>query len=195
MWHKGFRWHHVKSDIQKEGSRTKHPGRWGIVEHQIFSIKVLFKINAKRHKQPDIKLLSSESKTQLVNQRKQSSYRRAYIHMVVVLYKIISSAYHERNNNNIGKQYVKYCSIAWWRHEMETFAALLTVFEGNSRVTGEFAPQRPVTQSFDVFFDPRLSKRLRKPSRHWWFETPSRLLWRHCNGSYIGENDWLEKRV
>ena len=49
----------------------KQPGRWGIVEHQIPSIKVLFKINAESHKHPCIKLLSSESKTQLVNQRKQ----------------------------------------------------------------------------------------------------------------------------
>ena len=67
MWHKGVRWHHLESDIQGQ----KHPGRWGIVEHQIPSIKVLFKINAKSHKHPGIKLLSSESKTQLVNQRKQ----------------------------------------------------------------------------------------------------------------------------
>ena len=49
----------------------KHPGRWGIVEHQIPSIKVLFKINTKSHKHPGIRLLSSESKAQLVNQRKQ----------------------------------------------------------------------------------------------------------------------------
>ena len=49
----------------------KHPGRWGIVELQIPSIKVLFKTNEKSHKHPGIKLLSSESKTQLVNQRKQ----------------------------------------------------------------------------------------------------------------------------
>ena len=45
----------------------KQPGRRGIVEHQIPSIKVLFKTNAKSYKHPGIKLLSSESKTQLVN--------------------------------------------------------------------------------------------------------------------------------
>ena len=55
----------------KKVQGQKHPGRWGIVEHQIPSIKVLFKINTKSHKHPGIKLLSSESKTQLVNQRKQ----------------------------------------------------------------------------------------------------------------------------
>ena len=45
------------------------------VEHQIPNIKVLFKRNAKSHKHPGIKLLSSESQTQLVNQIKQNSYR------------------------------------------------------------------------------------------------------------------------
>ena len=39
----------------------------------------------------------------------------------------------------------------------------------------------PVTQSFDVFFDLRLNKRLSKQSWGWWFETLSRPLWRHRN--------------
>ena len=47
---------------------------------------------------------------------------------------------------------------------------------------GEFPSQRPVTRSFDVFFDLHLNKRLSKQSRGWRFETPSRPLWRHCNG-------------
>ena len=37
---------------------------------------------------------------------------------------------------------------------METFSALLAICAGNSPVTGEFPAQRPVTRSFDVFFDP-----------------------------------------
>ena len=41
--------------------------------------------------------------------------------------------------------------------------------------------QRPVTQSFSVFFHLRLNKWLSKQSRGWWFETPSCPLWRHCN--------------
>ena len=42
---------------------------------------------------------------------------------------------------------------------------------------------RPVTLRFDVFFDRhRLNKRLGgKQSWGWWFETPLRSLWRHCN--------------
>ena len=52
---------------------------------------------------------------------------------------------------------------------------------GNSPVPGEFPAQRPVTRSFDVFFDLRPDKRLSKHWWGWWFETPSRPLWRHCN--------------
>ena len=64
---------------------------------------------------------------------------------------------------------------------METFSALLALCEGNSPVPGEFPAQRPVTRSFDVFFDPRPNKRWSKQSWGWWLETPSRSLWRHCN--------------
>ena len=71
--------------------------------------------------------------------------------------------------------------MSWWRHQMEKFSALLTLCAGNSQVTGEFPAQRPVTRSFDVFFDLRLNERLSKQSWGWWFETPSRSLWRHCN--------------
>ena len=64
---------------------------------------------------------------------------------------------------------------------VETFSALLTLCSGNSPVTGEFPAPRPVTRSFDVFFDLRLNKRLSKHPRRWWFAAPSRPLWRHCN--------------
>ena len=70
---------------------------------------------------------------------------------------------------------------SWWRHQMETFSALLAICAGNSPVPGEFLAQRPVTRSFDVFFDLRLNKRLSKQSWGWWFETLSRPLWRHRN--------------
>ena len=71
--------------------------------------------------------------------------------------------------------------------------AIMTSSNGNIfRVTGhlsgeftgpgEFPTQRPVTWSFDVFFDLRLNKRLSKQPWGWWFETPSWSLWCHCNG-------------
>ena len=70
--------------------------------------------------------------------------------------------------------------FSWWRYQMETFSALLALCAGNSPVTYEFPAQRPVTRSFDVFFDLRLAKQLSKQSRRRWFETPSRQLWLHC---------------
>ena len=82
--------------------------------------------------------------------------------------------------NVIMVMFVKFS--AWWRHQMETFSALLAVCAGNSPVPGEFPAQRPVTRNFDVFFDLRLNKWLSKQSWGWWFETLSCPLWRHGNG-------------
>ena len=61
--------------------------------------------------------------------------------------------------------------IAWWRHQMETFSALLAICAGNSPVHGEFPAQRPVTRNFDVYFDMHPNNRLSKQSWGWWFET------------------------
>ena len=76
---------------------------------------------------------------------------------------------------------------SWWRHQMETFSALLVICAGNSPVPGEFPAQRSVTRSFDVFFDLHPNKRLSKQWWGWWFETPPRPLWRHRNV------DWRKK--
>ena len=64
---------------------------------------------------------------------------------------------------------------------MEIFSAFF-LCAGNSPVAREFPSQRPVTRSFDAFFDLRLSKRLSKQSKCRWFATPSHSLWRHSNG-------------
>ena len=66
----------------------------------------------------------------------------------------------------------------WWRHQMELFSALLAICAGNSPFYGEFPAQRPVTRSFDVFFDMHPNKQLSKQTWGWWFETPS-WSWRH----------------
>ena len=58
---------------------------------------------------------------------------------------------------------------SWWRHQMETFSALLAICAGNSPVTDEFLAQRPVTWRFEVFFDLCLNKWLNKQSWGWWF--------------------------
>ena len=63
------------------------------------------------------------------------------------------------------------------------------IFRVTGHLCGEFTSdrwlpaQRPVTRTFDVFFDLRLNKRLSKRSWAWSFETPSCSLWRHCNVS------------
>ena len=68
---------------------------------------------------------------------------------------------------------------------------MMTSSNGNTflitgSLCGEFTGDRwipaqsPVTRSFDVFFDLCLNKRLSKQSWGWWFEMPSRSLWRQC---------------
>ena len=90
-----------------------------------------------------------------------------------------------RTNVSWSKEWsrVRWCSdnIPWWRHQMEPFSALLAICAGNSAVPGEFTAQRPVTRSFDVFFDLHPNKRLSKQWRGWWFETSSCPLWRLRN--------------
>ena len=63
-------------------------------------------------------------------------------------------------------------SIAWWRHQMESFTGLLVLCEEKSPVAGGFCSLRSVTRSFGVFFDLPLNKWLSKHSKRRWFETP-----------------------
>ena len=71
---------------------------------------------------------------------------------------------------------------------------------GEFTAPGEFPAQRPVTRSFNVFFDLRLNKRLSKQPWGWWFEMPLWSLWRHCN-VYNGNSHtckdcfYIEKRA
>ena len=61
------------------------------------------------------------------------------------------------------------------------FSRYCPFVRGHSLVSSEFPAQRPVTRSFDVFFDPRLNKRLGNQSWCCWFETLSIPLWRQCS--------------
>ena len=58
-------------------------------------------------------------------------------------------------------------------------------------ISGEFPAQRPVTRSFDVFFDLRPNKRLSKHWWGWWFETPPWSLWRHRVSSHEPSQNFL----
>ena len=93
--------------------------------------------------------------------------------------------------SNIPRSWDKRKHQCWWSNNTYLFL-MMTSSNGNIfRVTGplcgeftgpgEFPTQRPVTQSFDVFFDLRLDKRLSKQPWGGWVETPSWSLWRQCN--------------
>ena len=69
---------------------------------------------------------------------------------------------------------ISYDDVIKWKH-LSRYCA------GNSPVPGEFPTQRPVTRTFDVFFDMRLNTRLSKQWWGWWFETLSCSSWRHRN--------------
>ena len=73
-------------------------------------------------------------------------------------------------------------NLTWWRHHTETFSVLLLLCAGSSPVPSEFLAQRPVTRSFDAFFDLRPNKRLRWG---WWFETSSCPSWRHRKSLFL----------
>ena len=72
----------------------------------------------------------------------------------------IMTAVNDHHNHVFGVTHTIYYQLlvlalvytcAWWRHQIETYSALLALCVGNSPVTGEFPSQRPVTQSFDFF--------------------------------------------
>ena len=65
------------------------------------------------------------------------------------------------------KHYSQQSLRPWWRHQMETFSALLALCEGNPPVTGGFPSQGPVTRGFDVFFDLLLKKNKNKKKNGW----------------------------
>ena len=80
----------------------------------------------------------------------------------------IYKEYTNDHDSNIMQDYHCFISPSWWRHQKEKDSVLLALCAGNSPVTGEFPSQRPVTRSFDVFFDVLLNKWLSKQSRSRW---------------------------
>ena len=68
-----------------------------------------------------------------------------------------------------------------WKH----FPRYWPFLRGIHRSVVNFPAQRPVTQSFYIFLDLCLIKRLSEHSRGWWFELLSRPLWRRCNGYHV----------
>ena len=100
---------------------------------------------------------------------------------------------------NMGQVHCEICEISLFHHYHEDVIKWkhfprYWLCAGNSPVTGEFTAQRPVTRSFDVFFDLRLIKWRSKHSWGWWFKTPSRPLWRHCNDD-CHSTIWLSEYI
>ena len=62
------------------------------------------------------------------------------------------------------------------------------IFSVNGPLSGEFTGDRWIHlkkasgAELWCFFDLRQTQQFSKQSRRRWFQTPSRLLWRHCNG-------------
>ena len=74
---------------------------------------------------------------------------------------------------------------------------VMTSSNGNIfRVTGLLCGEsrKPVTRSFDVYFDLRPNKRFSKQSWGWRFETLSLSLWRHCNDKWPWEI-WHDENI
>ena len=77
--------------------------------------------------------------------------------------------------------------LSWWRHQMETFSALLALCAGNSPVPVN-SPHKDQWRGAVMFsLICARNKRLSKQPWGWWFETPSWSLWRQCNGSVYSD--------
>ena len=95
------------------------------------------------------------------------------------------------HNGNIFSCPLESLDVLWTGQGFMFDIALNILTSSNGNIFGVTGPlwgeftghhaQRPVTQSFDVFFDLHLNKLLSKPWRRWWIETSLRPLWRHCN--------------
>ena len=68
----------------------------------------------------------------------------------------------------------------WWRHQMERVPRNWPFVRGIHRPSMN-SPQKGQWCGALMLFLIGLTKRLSKQSWGWWFETPSRSLWRHCN--------------
>ena len=82
--------------------------------------------------------------------------------------------------------------VSRWRHQMEAFSVFLAICEWNHRSPINASNEGQWRGALMFSFGQRLNKRLSKQSRHRWFKTQSRSLWRHCNVTALdqGMNRW-----
>ena len=80
-------------------------------------------------------------------------------------------------------------TMSWWLHQIETFSVLLAICAANSPVTGKFPALKPVAWSFDFFICAWINGWVNNREAGDLRRTPSRPLWRHCNGAVIYPTD------
>ena len=135
----------------------------------------------------------SDHSRQLISQRETTLHCKSVFHWLSSYPELCWEVFWE---NVTWYVHLKLYPIIIIRDNVRIWNAMMTSSNGNIfRVTGplcgeftgtgEFPTQRPVTRSFDVYFDLRLNKRLSKQLWGWWFETLSRSLWRHRNAFHI----------
>ena len=115
--------------------------------------------------------------------------------------------HHEKGSRDVVKQSLRLCNERTTKLQIHTMMTSTNrnIFRFTSPLCGELpgnSPhrQRPVAQSFGIFFDLRRNKRLSEQSRGLLFETPSRSLLRHCNdkqlpGHLFHHHLWLQDKL
>ena len=82
---------------------------------------------------------------------------------------------------------------AWGRHQMEIFPRYWPFVRGIHLSPVNFPHKASDAELWCLIC--ALNKRLSNQSWGWWFETPSRPLWRHCNGYlHCGDSTNLTRR-
>ena len=96
----------------------------------------------------------------------------------------ISTRDDARYNKTYPQKTIGIYLCAWWRHQMETFSALLFFLWGES--TGH--RWIPLIQARDAelwyFLWSLPGQRVEQTVESLWFETPLRSLWRQCNAPW-----------
>ena len=162
----------------------RHNGRDGVSNHQHLDC-LLNRLFRHRSKKTSLAFVRGIHRSPVISPHKGPGTRKMFPFDDVIMHcsKLnrlvfrISMSYHIPHR----PKFMITFQVPWWRRQVETLSALLTIWEGNSPVNGEFLAQRPVTWSVDVFFYLCLNKRSSKQWWGWWFETPSPPLRRHCN--------------
>ena len=71
--------------------------------------------------------------------------------------------------------------FSWWRHQMETFSAILALCAGTLPVQVDSPHKAQWRGALMVSFICTWINNWVKKTRGWWFETPPWSLWRQCN--------------